>query len=132
MIETLIWGIVIFVITYLFNYYIVLKRNYKIIKKQSNKKNIEEKKIKNLFGLSILVPKFNLDIKKINIKYTFILISIVNAFIISTVYIIITSIPWNQPFQLLLGFVLLLGMIYALYELLGRYLVKKGWSKNEQ
>lgn len=32
---------------------------------------------------------------------------------------------------MLLGFVLLFGLIYALYEILGRVLVKKGWSKNE-
>ena len=70
-----------------------------------------------------------LDVKKMNLKYVFILSSIINAFIISFTFMVIYIIPWDLPFQLLLGFVLLFALIYASYELLGRHLVKKGWSK---
>ena len=50
--------------------------------------------------------------------------------LIVTVFLVISSIPWSIGFSMLLGFVLLFGLIYSLYEFLGRSLVKKGWSKN--
>ena len=84
-----------------------------------------------LFGISLLVPKFKLDVNKMNLNYVFVLSSLINAFIIALVFIIIYSLPWELSFQILLGFVLLFGLIYALYELLGRHLVKKGWKKDE-
>ena len=127
---TLIWGLVLFIIVFLVNYLLVLKRGYKkITRGKGNKKKM--KKIEDFIGFSILIPKFKLDINKMNLNYVFVLSSLINAFIISLVFIIIYSIPWDLPFQILLGFVLLFGLIYALYELLGRHLVKKGWQKDE-
>ena len=68
---------------------------------------------------------------KMNLNYVFFMVSLIDAFIISFVFVVITIIPWDMGFSMLLGFVLLFGLIYALYEILGRVLVKKGWSKNE-
>ena len=82
-------------------------------------------------GLSYLIPKFKLDINKMDLNYVFFMVSLIDAFIISFVFVVITIIPWDMGFSMLLGFVLLFGLIYALYEILGRVLVKKGWSKNE-
>ena len=126
---TLIWGGILFVVVFLVNYFLILKRGYKNIKKAKKRK--KNKKIEDFVGFSILIPKFKLDINKMNLNYVFILSSLINAFIISIVFIIIYSIPWDLSFQILLGFVLLFGLIYALYELLGRHLVKKGWKKDE-
>ena len=126
---TLIWGGILFVVVFLVNYFLILKRGYKNIKKVKKRK--KNKKIEDFVGFSILIPKFKLDINKMNLNYVFILSSLINAFIISIVFIIIYSIPWDLLFQILLGFVLLFGLIYALYELLGRHLVKKGWNKDE-
>ena len=66
-----------------------------------------------------------------DLNYVFFMVSLIDAFIISFVFVVITIIPWDMGFSMLLGFVLLFGLIYALYEILGRVLVKKGWSKNE-
>ncbi len=126
---TLIWGCGLFVIIFLINYFGILKRGYNNIKKFKKKKR--SKKIEDFIGFSILIPKFKLDINKMNLNYVFILSSLINAFIISLVFVVIYTIPWDLPFQILLGFVLLFGLIYALYELLGRHLVKKGWKKDE-
>ena len=126
---TLIWGGALFIIIFLVNYFVVLKRGYKNISKAKKKKH--KKKLEDFIGFSLIVPKFKLDINKMNLNYVFILSSLINAFIISIVFVIIYSIPWDLPFQILLGFVLLFGLIYALYELLGRHLVKKGWKKDE-
>ena len=126
---TLILGVTLFIIIFLVNYFFVLKRGYKNIQKVKKKK--KTKKLEDFIGFSLIVPKFKLDVNKMNINYVFILSSLINAFIISLVFVIIYSIPWDLPFQILLGFVLLFGLIYALYELLGRHLVKKGWKKDE-
>ena len=126
---TLIWGVALFIIVFIINYFLILKRGYKNIQKAKKKKR--NKKIEDFVGFSILIPKFNLDVNKMNLNYVFVLSSLINAFIIALVFVIIYSIPWDLPFQILLAFVLLFGLIYALYELLGRHLVKKGWKKDE-
>lgn len=127
---TLVWGGALFVVVFLINYFWVLKRGLKRIQKKHSKKK-KNREVVDLFGISLLVPKFKLDVDKMNLNYVFVLSSLINAFIIALVFIIIYSLPWELPFQILLGFVLLFGLIYALYELLGRHLVKKGWKKDE-
>ena len=127
--ETLIWGLFVFIVVFLINFLWIFKRGYEIIKKQKSKK--KNKKLEEFVGLSYLIPKFKLDINKMDLNYVFFMVSLIDAFIISFVFVVITIIPWDMGFSMLLGFVLLFGLIYALYEILGRVLVKKGWSKNE-
>ena len=124
----LIWTFVLFILIFLVNYLWIFKRSYENIKKQKKKK--KNKKLEDFIGFSYLIPKFNLDINKMNLNYVFVMVSLIDAFIISFVFLVINSIPWSIGFSMLLGFVLLFGLIYSLYELLGRSLVKKGWSKN--
>lgn len=124
----LIWSLVLFIVVFLVNYFWVFEKSYNDIVKQKKKKRV--KKLENFIGLSYLIPKFNLDVAKIDLNYLFIVVSFIDAFIISFVFFVITLIEWDVGFSMLLGFVLLFGLIYSLYELLGRALVKKGWSKN--
>ena len=128
-VETALWGLIVYLAVFLVNYLWIFKRGYNNIDKQKKKK--KNKKLEDFIGFSYLVPKFNLDINKMNLNYVFFLVSLVNAFIISFVFIIVYIIPWDLGFSMLLCFVLLFGLIYALYELLGRSFVKKGWNKNE-
>ena len=127
--EIFIWGLFVFIAVFLVNFLWIFKRGYQNIKKQKKKK--KNKKLEDFVGLSYLIPKFKLDINKMNLNYVFFIVSLINAFIISFVFMVVTIIPWNVGFSMLLGFVLLFGLIYALYEIYGRILVKKGWSKNE-
>lgn len=127
--ETLIWGLFVFIVVFLINFLWIFKRGYENIKKQKSKK--KNKKLEEFVGLSYLIPKFKLDINKMDLNYVFFMVSLIDAFIISFVFVVITIIPRDMGFSMLLGFVLLFGLIYALYEILGRVLVKKGWSKNE-
>ena len=127
--EALIWGLFVFIVVFLINFLWIFKRGYENIKKQKSKK--KNKKLEEFVGLSYLIPKFKLDINKMDLNYVFFMVSLIDAFIISFVFLVISSIPWSIGFSMLLGFVLLFGLIYALYEILGRVLVKKGWSKNE-
>ena len=54
-------------------------------------------------------------------------IAFVNSFIISLVSTVVTSVSLPLYYQLPIGFVLLFGLIYSLYELFGRILLRKGY-----
>ena len=122
------WGIGVFIVVFLVNYFLIYNYGYNSIKKQKKKKR--QKKIEEYIGFSYIIPKFNLDINKMNLNISFLLLSLINAFIIGLVFVIIYLIPWSLSFRMLLGFVLLFGLIYSLYEILGKIFVKKGWKKD--
>lgn len=123
----LIWSILVFMVIFLCNYFLVYKRGYKLISKKKKKK--KTKNLEEFIGISYLVLKYNVDLNKCNLNYLFLVLSFINAFIITIVFIIISMLSWNLSISMLLGFVLLFGLIYAIYELLGRYLKKKGKCK---
>ncbi len=123
----LIWSILVFMVIFLCNYFLVYKRGYKLIVKKKKKKRT--KSLEEFIGISYLVLKYNVDLNKCNLNYLFMSLSFINAFIITIVFIIISMLSWNLSMSMLLGFVLLFGLIYAIYELLGRYLKKKGKCK---
>ena len=77
------------------------------------------------------MDKFKLKKEKIINNKIFAVISCINALIISVVSIVIIIIKINIILQLLIGFILLLALIYSMYEILGRTLLKKGYDKND-
>lgn len=123
----IIWSILVFMVIFLCNYFLVYKRGYNLIAKKKKKK--KTKNLEEFIGISYLVLKYNVDLNKCNLNYLFLGLSFINAFIITIVFIIISMLSWNLSMSMLLGFVLLFGLIYAIYELLGRYLKKKGKCK---
>lgn len=114
--------LIVFVVDYLF-----IKRSY--FKRITGKKKSKKKKTGDITEITYLVGKFELDKNKLPLKYLLIAISFINAFIISLVAVVVITINIHLVFQMLIGFVLLFALIYSLYELLGRYLVKKGFGK---
>ena len=50
---------------------------------------------------------------------------LINSFIITLVTLILELINIPYIFKLIIGFVLLFGLIYALYEIYGKHLKKK-------
>ena len=92
---------------------------------------IKKRKFRKIGEIQYLVNKFNLDINKIKYKSTSICISLINAFIIATVTTVISVIDAAMAIQLLCGFVLLFALIYSLYEIYGRILIKKGCQKKK-
>lgn len=119
-------GIITLIIVFLVDYFAVLLPKYKVISGKKTKK--KDKKIY-IMELQYLINHFKLDIKKIDLEYVIKWFAFLNAFIIAFTSAVIMLLPWNMFFQLLVGFVLLLALIYSLYELFGRHLVKKGWQK---
>lgn len=124
----LIYFIVIFLLVFIIDY-IFIKRPYVKVKKKKKKSKGKKKNIKDLFELSYISAKFKLDINKLPINRCLVIFSLLNAFIISFTVSILFMLDIAFIWQFLIGFVMLLGLIYALYELFGRFCVKKGWIK---
>ncbi len=124
---SIISGIVTFFVVFLVDYFAILLPKTKVISGKKTKKN--KKKETTIMELEYLKNRFKLDLFKVDLDYCIKWFAFLNSFIISITSTIIMLIPWNMIFQLMIGFVLLMGLIYSLYELFGRHLVKKGWTR---
>lgn len=91
---------IIFFIVFLVDYFIKRKKN----------------KLKKFIGMELLKVK-NEDYNKICI-----ILSIINAFIISSTGVLCTMIEMDKIWQLLYGFVLLVALIYVFYGIMGNIL----------
>ena len=76
--------------------------------------------------LYYLVNVYGINPKKIDFKKFNIACSIINAFIISSVYIVVLYLVNNIVFQIIIGIVLLLLLIIICYGVLARIYIKKG------
>lgn len=108
----LFWFVFVFLVMFIIYFFLLRHR----IKKQK-KQTIGE--------FNYLVNRFKLDRKKLKYKLLVWGVSLINAFIIAFVSTFIMLIPLSMIWRLLIGFVLLLALIYALYEIYGRFLAKK-------
>lgn len=116
---------VLFIIIFLVDY-IFIKRKYlkKINSKKKRKKNNE------LTEISYLVGKFKLNKDALPLNKLLVVISLSNAFIISLVAVVVIILNTYIIIQLVVGFILLFALIYAVYELIGRSLERRGYGKN--
>ena len=105
--------------------YLCIKRKYLNRLKGKKKGRKKDNKKNELTEIAYLVGKFKLDKSKLNLNKLVIIISLLNALIISLVAVVVLLIKVHIIIQLLIGFILLIALIYAIYELLGRYLVKE-------
>ena len=111
---------VLFIFMYIFN---LLKLNNILKSKKKRGKDYEIIEIK---YLSLI---YNIKKEHLLKKWFILIISMINAFIISIVFFTVILIPWKAVWQLLIGFALLFGLIYGCYGVLGRILVMKGYDK---
>ena len=112
-INILIEYVIVFVAIFIINYFLFVRKNKKYNK---NKLPIE---------LLYIVKLYDLDIKRINYKNFVWIYSIINTFIISTVYIIISYLLDNLLLQIIIGVVLLILFIIICYGILARYYLRK-------
>lgn len=108
----------VFIGVFIITYILFIRKNKKYDK---NKVPVE---------LLYLVKLYNLNIKKINYKKFVWIYSLINTFIITTVYILITYLLDNLIMQIIIGVVLLILLIIICYGLLGRCYMKKEGEKN--
>lgn len=88
-------------------------------------RKIKKKKFDSIGEMNYLISKFKLDKKKINYRHEIICISFINSLIISSVSTFVAFLDIMIILQLALGFILLFALIYSLYEIYGRHLLKK-------
>ena len=117
--------IALLIIVFLVDYYLINKRKLNLIKNKGVTKKGKKKKIKSISEIDYLKAKFKLDEKKLDKDKTIIMISFINAFIISLVSSIVMLMPFAIMWQMIVAFALLFGLIYALYEIYGRHLKRK-------
>ena len=91
---------------------------------------LKRKSILNSMQVEFLIKRFNFRKKDFNPKKIGIIICLLDPLIISLTGTIVTLPKINYIFELLLGFVILMILIYSLYEILGR-IIKRKVDKNE-
>ncbi len=121
--------IVLFVIVFVVDYFLINKRKLNLIKNKGITKKRKKKKIKSISEIDYISLKFKLDSKKLDMDKMIIVISLINAFIISVVSSVVMLMPFAIMWQLIVAFALLFGLIYALYEIYGRHLKHKEEKK---
>lgn len=121
--------IVLFVIVFVVDYFLINKRKLNLIKNKGITKKGKKKKIKSTSEIDYISLKFKLDSKKLDMDKMIIVISLINAFIISIVSSVVMLMPFAIMWQLIVAFALLFGLIYALYEIYGRHLKHKEEKK---
>jgi len=110
--------LVIFLLFFILTYFLNLHKY-----KKRKKKKIGE--------LNYLVLKFRLDVKRLPVRQMLLWFSFLDAFILAFVTTFIFLLDIDMLCRMLIGFVLLFGLIYALYEIYGRHLVNKGYVMKE-
>ena len=91
---------------------------------------LKKKKIKNSMQVELILVRQQVKKKDINEKSIGIIICLIDSLIISISGTIATSLNLNYIWQILIGFALLMGLIFSLYEILGR-IIKRSVRKNE-
>lgn len=98
----------------------------------TNLRKWKKKQYKKIGEYNYLMMKFHLDGTKLILRKMLLWFSLMDALIIAFVTTFITMLDIGIMWQLLIGFVLLFALIYAIYEIYGRSLVKKGYQKRER
>jgi hypothetical protein len=89
---------------------------------------LKKEKYTKLTSLVLLTNKFNLDKKRMDYKSTMNGVAIINAFIISFTFTVIDLIPVITTLKLVIGFGIMIILIFGLYIIYGKKLQKK-WGK---
>ena len=126
--EYIIYFLLVFIIVFLGDYLIIKKPIYDSLNNKQ-KKNKKKDKLRDIFELNYIITKFNLDKKKMPIKKCLLHFTLINALIISLTVTILSMLDIFVGWKFLIGFILLFGLIYAIYELYGNMCIKKGWKK---
>ena len=110
--------------------FVIFIADYCFVMKKKLKGKGKRKK-EDIMEINYLVGKFNLDKSKLHYKPISMWCALINAFIMSLVATVVYNIKLHMAWQLLIAFVLLFALIYSLYEIYGRHLVKKERRKNK-
>ncbi len=86
---------------------------------------LKKKSILNSMQVEFIKIKFEIKEKDLNPKSIGIIICFIDPLIISLSGTISSLPKWNYVLEILLGFVILVALIYSFYEILGRIIKRK-------
>ena len=117
--ENIIIAIVFFFIMVLFFYF---KNMLKLVSKKKKKDN-------EIVEVKYLCLTSNIDKIKILNKRMIIVFSIINALIVDFVSMVVILLKVPIFVKFIVGLVLFMGLIYSIYGILGKILLKRGYGK---
>lgn len=94
-----------------------------------NKKKKDFNKLKESDEIKVFIKKNKINIKKINYKTLLLVLSAINAFIIAFTSTVILNID-NFIWAILVGFVVIMLLLYSLYSIAGKYFKKSEEKQN--
>ena len=109
LLQIILEAVIIYILVFLLNYFIFVRKNKKL------------KKDEMPLELIYLKGIYDIDISKISFRrfqYTY---SLINAFIITTTYMLVIYLVKNMIIRIIIGTVILVLLIIICYGLLGRY-----------
>ena len=105
--------VIVFLLVFVINYFLFIRK-----KKRYNKKKVPVE-------LAYLLLVYKIDVKKINYKRFVWIYSLVNTFIVSTVYMIVMYLAEGIVWQLIVGIILLILLTIICYGIMGRIYERK-------
>ena len=105
--------LIVFTLIFLFNYFMFVRKNKKL------------KKDEMPLELIYLSGIYGIDPKKVNFRRFQYAYSLINSFIITTVYMLVIYLIKTMIMRVVIGIVLLILLIIVCYGLLGRYYLYK-------
>lgn len=118
--QIIIETIIVFIAIFLLNYFLFVRKNKKL------------KKDDMPLELIYLAGIYDIDPKKINFRRFQYAYSLINAFIITTTYILVVYLVKYMLLKVIIGIVLLVLLIIICYGILGRYYVYKEEHSTKQ
>jgi FlaA1/EpsC-like NDP-sugar epimerase len=119
--EKIIINVIYFVVSYLIIFLL-----YSLV---INRKKKSYKDATKQMDILYLVNKFKLNTKKTKYNTLKWITNIINPLIISITFIIVTNIK-SFILGIMIGFLVMMMLIYSIYEIIGRILKKKEFDKN--
>ncbi len=119
--EKIIINIIYFLVSYLIIFLL-----YSLV---INRKKKSYKDATKQMDILYLVNKFKLNTKKTKYNTLKWITNIINPLIISITFIIVTNIK-SFILGIMIGFLVMMMLIYSIYEIIGRILKKKEFDKN--
>ena len=119
--EKIIINVIYFVVSYLIIFLL-----YSLV---INRKKKSYKDATKQMDILYLGNKFKLNTKKTKYNTLKWITNIVNPLIISITFIIVTNIK-SFTLGIMIGFLVMMMLIYSIYEIIGRILKKKEFDKN--
>lgn len=89
-----------------------------------NKNRKEYKMLKKNDMIKVFIARYNLDMKKTKYDTVLRVVTFINSFIISFSSVLVINID-SVVWAILISFVVIMALIYALYEIAGRALKRK-------